>query len=104
MSAGDETVSFSLELNVEQGMENSRKLLMVASRALSVMERTGLLPEEAQKTIAQLRRAVALLNQIRLMMLAIRSAEGPIGWAIAGVSVAEVAVSSADYFEYDSRG
>ena len=104
MSINDQTVSFSLELNVEQGMEDSRKLLMVASRALSLLERTGLLPEEAERTIAQLRRSLALLNQIRLMMLAIRSAEGPVGWMIAGLSIAEVAVSSADFLEYDSRG
>ncbi len=90
----DETVSFSLEVNVEQAYTQVRKLEMLFSRTLGMVQRlTG--DENLNRSIGLMRRAIAVANQLRLAMAALQvarmAAGDPIAWATAGLAGAEFA-------------
>jgi len=97
--SNDETVSFSLEVNVQEGLVELRKLETVLYRSLALADRLGL------ANTAAIRERLAQLNQIRLAYLAVQAARmgagDPIAWAMAGLSVAEVAVSIGSSFIRD---
>lgn len=92
----DEQVSFSLEVNVKDAYTQVRELQTIFYRTLGLASRlTG--DENLKQGIATMQRAIAIANQLRLAMKALqlaRMASGdPLAWAMAGISVAEVAVS-----------
>lgn len=95
MSSEDHTVSFSLEVNVENAYVEVRKLETVLYRTLSLASRlTG--DEDLRNGIQTLQRALAVANQLRLayraLQIARMAAGDPLAWALAGLSVAEVAM------------
>lgn len=92
----DETVSFSLEINVGPAYEEIRRLETVFSRSLGLASRlTG--SEDLRQSIAVMQRAIAIANQLRLALAALQAARmaagDPLAWAMAGVAVAGAAVS-----------
>jgi len=93
----DETVSFSLEVNIGKAEDDIRRLQTVLSRTLGLASRlTG--DENLQRGIAAIQRYIAWLNQLRLayraVQLARMSAGDPLAWALAGVAMAEAGVST----------
>ena len=97
MSMIDETVSFSLEVNVQAAYEEVRRLQTVFTRTLGLASRlTG--DENLKEGIATMQRAIAIANQLRLALAALQAARlaagDPLAWALAGLSVAEVIVST----------
>jgi len=103
MSIEDHKVSFSLEINTEQADTSMRKLYATVYRTLNLIERMGL-PPEVTRFLREIEKMIRILNQLRLAMLAVQAAAGPIGWAYAAVSVATFAVSASDSFYQDTRG
>lgn len=105
--SSDETVSFSLELNVKPIEENVRRLQTVLYRTLAIARRLGL-PDELNKQIVAIQRVIALLNQMRLAILAVQAAMLPgAGWIallIGATAVGTAAVSWGDMMAYEQRG
>jgi len=101
MSTIDETVSFSLEVNVEHTETQIRRLETVLYRTLGLINRLGL-SEKLSQQIAEIQRQIALLNKLRLAYLAVQTARmaagDPIAWAMAGLAVAEAGVSIGETF------
>ena len=83
----DQTVSFSLEVNVEHAETELRRLQTVLYRSLGLLGRMGL-PENINELISYVQRVIAVVNQLRLAVLALQAASGPIGWALAGIGLA----------------
>lgn len=102
MSVEDHTVSFSLEVNVGPALTQIRKYETVLYRSMALAERLGL------ANTAEIRQRLALLNQIRLAYLAVQAARmaagDPLAWALAFVSVAEVAVEVGSQFVREDSG
>jgi len=100
--SSDETVSFSLEVNVEKAYTELRKVQTVLYRSLALADRLGI------SNTADIRRMIALLNQLRLAYLAVQAARmaagDPIAWALAAVSVGEVAVEVGSQFIREESG
>ena len=98
----DEDVSFSLEVNVQPALTELRKVETVLYRSLALAEKMGL------ANTAEIRQRLALLNQIRLAYLAVQAARlasgDPIAWALAAVSVGEVAVNVGSLFIREEVG
>ena len=93
MSIADETVSFSLEINVEPGYTEIRKVQTILSRTLSLVERAcG--REDFNVFIDSAQKAVMWANRLRLALLALQAARmaagDPLAWALAGLAVAEI--------------
>lgn len=90
----DETVSFSLEVNVEPANVELRRLQTLLFRTLNLMRRANL-PEDLDRAIAMMERTIATLNQLRLTIAAFYAASGPIGWGLALVALIGTASSAA---------
>jgi len=103
----DTTVSFSLEINVKPVEENIRRLQTVLYRTLGIARRLGL-PDEVNKQIVAIQRVIALLNQMRLALIAVQAAMLPgAGWIallLAATAVGTSAVSVGDMLSYEQRG
>ena len=95
MSTIDETVSFSLEINVQEAYTNARQLQTILSRTAGLMRRMGL-PENVDAAMMKLQRITATANAARLAMIAFTTATGPLGWGMAAVAIGAVAFSVAD--------
>jgi len=92
----DHTVSFSLEVNVEPAYENIRRLETILYRYLGLLRRLGLPPEQ-EKLIREIQITITLLNQLRLTMIAVQAASGPIGWALAGIGAATFLIDTVEF-------
>jgi len=100
----NEEVAFSLILNVTDALTQLNKVKTVIYQSLGLVRRlTG--DENIQKGIANTQRLVAILNQARIAAIALRSAlflgTGPLGAALAGVSVGVTAMNVIDYTMQD---
>jgi len=103
LSVEDHTISFSLEVNVEDACREFRRLLAVAYRWMAIAERLGL-PEDVQRQIQSLQNLIRVLNSARLAIRAFEMASGPIGWAMAAASVVSAAFTFGDMLDYELRG
>ena len=97
-----ESVSFSLEVNVEGANQKIRELETILYRTLSVATRlTG--DANLKRGIQTIQRTIMALNSLRLAYRAVhlaRAASGdPIAWGLAAVAIAEGAV-----YVYDIKG
>lgn len=81
MSTIDETVSFSLEVNIEEAYTQLRKYETLLHRTLGLINRMGL-PEDLKDTIALIQRTIAMINKLRLTLIALQTATGPLGIAL----------------------
>ena len=101
-----EDVTFNLKLNVdsvEAATESFRKFEQILLRSLVITRRMGI-DDNLSNAAMQIQRMIMLTNQLRLAMIALETASGPVGWALAGLGMAVTAFSYADYLTYDSRG
>ena len=92
----DETVSFSLEVNVSKAEDDVRRLNTLFYRTIGLAQRMfG--TENIPAGILLMREAAAVANQLRLayraLQLARLAAGDPIAWGLAAVSVAEAGMS-----------
>jgi len=92
----DHQISFSLQVNVEDTLSQARRLQTVLYRGLGLMRRLGL-PPEIDAAIAKIQRLIGILNTLRLTMIAVHAASGPIGWALALIGVATFALDFGDF-------
>lgn len=101
----EDSVAFSLILNVENVLTQMNKVKTVLYQSLGIMRRlTG--DENIQKGIANTQRLISILNQARIAAIALRAAlflgAGPLGLALAGVSVGTTALNVVDYVNQDT--
>jgi len=96
LTVNDEQVSFSMEINVDQACEDIRRVQTVIYRTLGLMRRMGL-PENIDIAINKIQKMIAVLNMVRLAMIALYAASGPIGWALALIGVVGTAVTAGDF-------
>lgn len=98
----EDTITFNLELDVSQAINEGRKLETVMYRAIGIIRKIfrqfGL--DEELATIDQvIYKAQKVIMTIRLAhtsVTAFYAASGPIGWALAGIGVAASVLSFTD--------
>jgi hypothetical protein len=95
LSSEDTTVSFSLEVNVDKAYENLRKAETVLYRTLGLVRRLSG-DENLDKAIAKIQEAIALINSLRLAIVAFQAATGPLGWALAGIGTVTALMTTAE--------
>jgi len=95
LSVEDHTVSFSLEINVEKAYEDIRRVQTALFRTFSILQRMGL-PDDVSQGISLIQRLISTLNQLRLTMIALQAASGPLGWwlALTGLASTQFAASN----------
>ena len=91
----DREVSFSLEVNVEQGHTALRRLYTVGYRVLGLLRRLGL-PPEADAFLMKVQQMISAANSLRLTLNALQTASGPLGWAMLGISAITTAWTFSD--------
>jgi hypothetical protein len=98
-------VAFSLVLNVEGALNQLNKVHTVLSKSLNLFSRmTG--DENIQRGIANLQHLIGVINQARIAAMALRNAlflgAGPLGLALAGISVGITAMNVLEYAQTDN--
>lgn len=96
MSVEDHTVSFSLQINVEDTLPQLRRVLTVLSRTMGLLRRFGG-SEELDAVFLKIQRLIILINTLRLAVIAIHTAAGPLGWALAAIGAVTFAMDAGDF-------
>ena len=91
----EETVTFNLEINVEQAFSTVRKLELIAYRTINLLRRMGL-PENVDDAIAKVQRFIMTVRLAHSAILAFEAASGPIGWIMAGLGIAATVLTAGD--------
>ena len=99
----EETVTFNLELNVERAIDSTRRLETLLYRTLGLLGRLGL-PENIDQAIAKVQRLVMTIRLLHTAMIALESASGPVGWALAIVGTGSALLSMGDLVYDYTRG
>lgn len=90
----DETVSFSLEINVGKAVDEARRLQTVLSRSLALVRRATGGNEDLRNYIDFAQKSIVWTNRLRLALRALQllrmSMGDPLAWAFAGLAIAEV--------------
>jgi hypothetical protein len=88
-----ETVSidYLLTVNVESATTTLNQLQHLGIMLCRLLNRLGL-PEDVKQAVASLMRLIQIIRLARISLLLLQTAEGPIGWATAGLSVASGAL------------
>jgi len=94
-----EQIVYNLELNVENTLDNSRKIELILFRVLGLWGRMCRLlgvPEDSPivAIVEKVQRLVMVFRQLHSTMLFLEAASGPIGWAMFGVSAAGTAMAT----------
>ena len=92
MSIPDETVSFSLEINIEKAYVEIRRFQTLLFRTLNLVQRLSG-DEKLDAFVSKLQRLISILNTARLTIAAFQIAAGPIGWGLAIVGLAGTALT-----------
>jgi len=103
MSVEDTTVSFSLEVNVEQALTDIRKVQTILYRTLGLLQKFSGEGNVAD-AIAKFQRMIAITNQLRLALIALNAASGPVGWALAIIGATSFAVTTSEFLYDEMTG
>jgi len=95
MSEADRNFNVKLNFDMREATADLVKYSVALYGVLGILNRLGL-PEEAQDCIRVLQKMIATINMLRASMIALQIASGPLGWALAGVSVAGSVLTLAD--------
>ena len=99
-------IDFNLKVDTTKTEVDILKLQMLINRTMSttsrLLERLNA-PENIRSAIMNVQRLITLLNTLRLTILAVEAASGPIGWALAGVGIVATALTAEDFI-WDIRG
>jgi hypothetical protein len=105
MSVGCEGGEINYELKVDT-TKTARGLLKVQTLLygiLGILHRLGL-PEPIDAAIVKIQRLISALNMLRLTLIGVEAASGPIGWAMAGIAVAGTVLTTGDLMYDMGRG
>ncbi len=91
----EETVTFNLELNVEQCIDNIRQIEALLYRTMGLLHRLNL-PDDIEQGIARLQRLIMTIRLTHTALIALEAASGPLGWALAGVGIVSAAWTAYD--------
>lgn len=92
----EETVTFNLELNVEQCLSNIRRMETLLFRTLGLLRRLSG-NESIDAAISKIQRLVMIIRLTHSAILLLEKASGPIGWAFAIVGISTAVVSMSDF-------
>ncbi len=104
MSQQQEQVIFNLELNTSGATTSINKLQLVLYRALGLYNRICRLlgvPDDSplNKMISRVQQLVMITRQLTTTVTLLQAASGPIGWALGGLGIAGVVVSSVEFMQ-----
>jgi len=92
----EETVTFNLELNVEQPLSQVRRLETLLFRTVRLIRRlTG--NESLDDALYKVQRFIMVVRLAHSAYIAFQAATGPIGWAMAIIAGLTAAASASDF-------
>ncbi len=75
-------IEYLLTVNLEQCATQIQQFERLLFRSLSLLRRMGL-PEDVTQGINTIQRMITTLRMLRISLLALQAAAGPVGWATA---------------------
>lgn len=100
MSAGCEggDITYNLRVDTTKTARDLLKVQTLLYGTLGILHRLGL-PEPIDAAIIKIQRLISTLNMLRMSLIAVEAAAGPVGWAMAGISVAGTVLTIGDTLE-----
>lgn len=99
----EETVTFNLELNVEQTVSELRRVEGLLFRSLGLLRRLSG-NEDINAAISKIQRLVLVIRLAHSAIIALQAASGPLGWAWAITGMGAAALTAGDVIvEMNSR-
>ena len=97
----EETITFNLELNVEQAFSKTRQIETLLFRVLRLFGRISKIlgiPEDspASVIIERIQKIVMMVRLLHTSVILLETASGPIGWVKLGVGAATAGVATID--------
>lgn len=92
-----------LDVTTQKLSVSLRQEITLLASSLALTRRMGL-SEDINEGIARIQRLITTLNALRVSILAVQAASGPIGWGLAAVGIAASFVSVVDLIESETRG
>ena len=97
----EDTVTFNLELNVEQAVSSVRKIEFLLFRAFRLWGRICRalgVPEDSPIMVVteRIQKLIMLVRVLHTSFILLNAASGPIGWAMAGIGVGTAVMTMAD--------
>jgi hypothetical protein len=92
----EETVTFNLELNVEQALSSIRRIETLLYRIMGLLRRMGL-SEDVEKAVLSIQKLIMTIRLLHTAIVALEAASGPVGWALAIVGMGTAALSASDF-------
>ena len=85
---------------MEEAYREVRRLQTLLYRTLGIIRHLTGGDEELTRAISLMQRAISFANQLRLAIIALQAASGPVGWGLALVGIAASSLSLQDFL-YD---
>ncbi len=81
-----EEIEYSLAVNIEDAKTSVQQVERLMFRTLGLFRRMGL-PENVDHAVMYLQRFISAARMARISLAALEAASGPIGWALAAITV-----------------
>lgn len=91
----EEEFDIKVNLDIREATAELRKYSTILYGTLGLARRMGL-PEDVDEMITAIQRLIAQLNMLRHTMILLQTASGPIGWALALLSVTGTVLTMMD--------
>lgn len=98
MSVGCEggEIDYKLTVNTANVLREIQILTGFFNSYARLLRKLGL-PEEHAKLLREIQKTIMLLQKLRLTMIAVQAASGPIGWALAGIGAASFLIDTVEF-------
>jgi len=94
-------IEYALTVSVEDAATQLRQLERLLIRTIGLLQSLGL-PPEVDAIIEKIQRLIMIIRQLQIAINIFYASTGPIGWAMAGISVFGAIVSTVDLMEIRS--
>lgn len=87
MAMAGQTYDIEVNVDIRKATEELKKYSVVLYGILGILSRMGL-GEEFTEIMRKIQQMIATINMLRASLILLQTASGPVGWAMAVVSVA----------------
>jgi len=91
-----------LERKAERTAPKLTQIISLAYGMLGIMSRLGL-PEDIDRAVGVVMRLISAVNMLRVSLLALEAASGPVGWGLALIGIIGTGLATFQWIDMEAR-